>query len=73
MKQRLSVRNLQKKLFIHTSWISFSAEIRQNWLEWSKFVGMGRNFFQGGIGGLLVPICMLVRDFPVIPAEMERN
>jgi hypothetical protein len=32
---------------------------------------MGQNFFQGGIGGLLVPVCMLVRDFPAIPAEQN--
>jgi hypothetical protein len=33
----------------------------------------GRNFTRGGIGGCLVPDCILVRDFPSVLAGTERN
>ena len=33
----------------------------------------GRNFGLGGTWGCLVPVCMLVRDFPSILARTERN
>ena len=31
------------------------------------------NFTRGGMGGCLVPVYIPVRDFPFVPARMERN
>ena len=49
-----------------------SAKTHRNLPKRLKYPETPRNFTRGGIGGCLVPVCILVQDFPSVPVGTER-
>jgi hypothetical protein len=49
-----------------------SAETHRNLSKRPKHLETPQNFTRGGIGGCLVPVCILVRDFQSVPVGTER-
>jgi hypothetical protein len=70
-EQRKKIKN--KKLKMYSGRITYTGRNRPKQPKRPKQAETGRNFGRGGTWGSLVPVCMLVRDFPSVPARTERN